>query len=108
MIGAHVVSESKDQIIRRLQQENKQNRRLQQEKDQITRRLQQENEQLKNKIRQKSSLWHTKENSDRTNMQEKAAHMHILETLDNILSDEVLLYQATKKSSKQFKYLLEK
>ncbi len=72
MIEAHVVSESKDQIIRRQQQ--------------IIRRQQQENEQLKNKIRQESSLWHTKENSDRTNMQEKAAHMHRLETLDNILS----------------------
>ncbi len=96
MIEAHVVSESKDQIIRRQQQiirrqqENEQIiRRVQQEKDQIIRRQQQENEQLKNKIRQESNLWHTKENSDRTNMQKKAAHMHRLETLDNILSDEV-------------------
>ncbi len=83
MIDAHVVSESKDQIIRRQQQII---RRQQQEKDQITRRQQQEKDQIKNKIRQENSLWHTKENSDRTNMQEKAAHMHMLETLDNILS----------------------
>ncbi len=33
--------------------------------------------------------------------------MHRLETLDNILSDEVLLHQATKKRFKQFKYLLD-
>ncbi len=54
MIDVHVVSESKVQIIRRQQQEN---------------------EQLKNKKRQESSLWHTKENSDRTNMQERQ-HTH--------------------------------
>ncbi len=34
--------------------------------------------------------------------------MHRLETLDNILSDEDLLHQATKKIPKQFKYLLNK
>ena len=77
-------------------------------KDQIIYRQQQEIKSLKKKLYKEDDLWYADENADRRNKPEKSKIMHRCELLDEFIANPTMLYHTTKKNPKQFNYILKK
>ena len=70
--------------------------------------LRNENMQLKDSLSKELSLWNSRQDLNIPVNTDRAPLLHILETLDDIISDETRLHAATLQSSKEFDYILEK
>ena len=60
---------------------------------------------LEDRLDGEDRLWHA-DNTDRRKKPEKSQIMHRYEMFDGIITDEKRLYKATKKTCKQFDYIL--
>ena len=81
--------------------------------DQTIRQLQQEIKKLKKTLEQKNEeldlergLWKTRQDINIPVDADRAALLHRLETLDDIINDGVLLHAATLHSREEFEYIL--
>ncbi len=115
--------DSPDQIIYKLQQENKRLKNILKQKDkkiqQKDRELEQENKSLKNILKQKDKkiqqkdrelglergLWKSRDDGWNPG---KGPALHLLEVLDDIIRDGDKLRHATLADGEQFRYLLER
>ena len=61
---------------------------------------------LKNKLDNEDRLWYAYENTNRRKKPGKFQLMHAYETFDGIINDKKRLHKATKKTCKQFDYIL--
>ena len=97
--------DSPDQIIRKLQQENKNLKKILKQKD---KKLEQENKKLEQKDEELSlerQLWNSRESGWDPST---STDLHRIEVFDGIISDESSLHSATLCSREEFRYILER
>ena len=108
--------DSPDQIIRKLQQENKNLKKILKQKDE---KLEQKDENLKKILKQKDKKLEQKDeelnlerrlwNSRETGWDSGASvDLHRIEVFDGVISDESSLHSATLCSREEFQYILER
>ena len=90
--------DSPDQIIRKLQQENENLKKILKQKD---KKLEQKDEELNLERR----LWSSREAGWDPST---GADLHRIEVFDGIISDEFSLHSATLRSREEFRYILER
>ena len=90
--------DSPDQIIRKLQQENKNLKKILKQKD---KKLEQKDEEINLERR----LWNSRESGWDPST---GADLHRIEVLDGVISDESSLHSATLCSREEFRYILER
>ena len=101
--------DSPDQIIRKLQQENKNLKKILKQKD---KKLEQKDENLKKILKQKDEelnlerqLWNSRESGWDPST---STDLHRIEVFDGVISDESSLHSATLCSREEFRYILER
>ena len=101
--------DSPDQIIRKLQQENKNLKKILKQKD---KKLEQKDENLKKILKQKDEelnlerqLWSSRESGWDPST---STDLHRIEVFDGVISDESSLHSATLCSREEFQYILER
>ena len=97
--------DSPDQIIRKLQQENKNLKKILKQKD---KKLEQENKKMEQKDEELSlerQLWNSRESGWDPST---STDLHRIEVFDGVISDESSLHSATLCSREEFRYTLER
>jgi hypothetical protein len=97
--------DSPDQIIRKLQQENRNLKKILKQKD---KKLEQENKKLEQKdeeLNHERQLWNSRESGWDPST---STDLHRIEVFDGVISDESSLHSTTLCSREEFRYTLER